>query len=159
MSELLNSLGDVKGKRISMDSVAGEYKDLAIELFKREARIVVADRDKANVQALNRILFEMSGSADRYRTVPFSNIMFEPADLFLSIDKQSDSDKDPANVAFSRKISINEPATKPSAQTTTQAAPTAQASAPAQAAPAQPAAQKQAPAPAKPAGQPAPAAK
>ena len=99
---LLTMMGDVKGKRIAMDSVAGDFKLLAIELFKSGANIVVSDREKLRVQELNRVLFEMVDSANRYRAVPFGNIMFEPVDIFLALDPTESTV--PQNAAFKRKI-------------------------------------------------------
>ena len=107
LRNLLTNLGEVRGKRIAIDSVSGEFFHFAIELFKRGAQIVVSDRDKTKIQSLNRVLFEMSESANRYRTVPFCNIMFEPVDIFIALDPTESPV--PTNAAFKRKVSFNDP--------------------------------------------------
>lgn len=99
--DILKRLGAVRNKRIAMDCVTGDFGRLAIALFKLGANIVVADRDKTQVQALNRILFEMSDSANRYRTVPIGNIMFEPVDIFIAIEPDS---KVPPHAAFKSRL-------------------------------------------------------
>ena len=106
VQKVLKLLGEVDGKRIAIDTVNGPAFELAIELFKRGAHIVVADRDKARIQGLNRILFEMSGSVTRYRTVPFGNIMFEPVEILLALDR--DQPETPPHAAFQRKITLDD---------------------------------------------------
>lgn len=106
VQKVFKLLGEVTGKRIALDTVGGSAFELAIELFKRGAHIVVADRDKSRIQALNRILFEMSGSVNRYRTVPFGNIMFEPVEILLALDKEQP--ETPSHAAFQRKITLDD---------------------------------------------------
>ena len=73
--------------RIAFNSVTSEAaKKVIVELFSLDATIVVSDRNRDSITGLNRILFERSGSAFRYRSVPFDQIHKEPVEVFVQLE-------------------------------------------------------------------------
>ena len=49
-------IGRIDGRKIGINNVSGALKEIAVELFKQGAILVVADRSKEAVLELNKII-------------------------------------------------------------------------------------------------------
>lgn len=117
ISAFIDSLGNTNGKRISINHLDETGTTLALTLFKNGASVVVADRDNLQVNKLNRLLYELSGSAYRYRAVAFGSIQHEPVDIFIDLVNLEEEIKKEYNDGYKHRksfqLKIEEQVTKP----------------------------------------------
>lgn len=86
LTEKINEMfPDLTKVKIAFNQVDERIAPIAVDLFDKGASIVVADPDPANVNALNKILFERSGSMFRYKAVSFNAVHLEKVDLFIKL--------------------------------------------------------------------------
>lgn len=86
LTDKINELfPDLTKAKIAFNRADGKVADIIISLFDKGASIVVADQNPANVNALNKVLYERSGSMYRYKAVSFSAVHLEKVDLFIKL--------------------------------------------------------------------------
>ena len=85
--------GDLRVMVVGIDTP--ETRQLAVGLFELGVAIVVADPDKNNVYALDKVLDERSGSMTHYRTVPFDERLIEPVEVYINLKEGESIDEQP----------------------------------------------------------------
>lgn len=106
IGNFIASLGNTNGKRVSINHLDEVGTAIAMTLFMNGASVVVADRDNLQVNKLNRLLYEMSGSAYRYRAVAFGSIRLEPVDIFIDLVNPEEEQEKDLNDGFKQRRSF-----------------------------------------------------
>jgi glutamate dehydrogenase/leucine dehydrogenase len=90
MSAVMTQLAELypaglHGVRVAIDNCSDAARALAVKLFEAGATVVAASEHPNDLGLLNRILFERSGSINRYRPVSYSTIGREKVDVMISL--------------------------------------------------------------------------
>jgi hypothetical protein len=75
---------NVGATKVAIDDVKPPFNNLAIRLFLDGYSIIASSPNENDLNTLNRIIHNMSGSMFRYRYAPFSNIYKEPATVLVA---------------------------------------------------------------------------
>jgi len=74
---------NVSNTTVAIDSSRAPFNELIKRLFLDGYKIIASSRVEADIDQLNRILYNMSGSKFRYRYAPFNNIYKEPTTVLV----------------------------------------------------------------------------
>ncbi len=77
----------LNGVRISINKVEGHVEQI-IELYDAGATVIVSDPNKDAITALNRVLYQRSGSIARYKVSSPYAIQLEKSNVFLNCTEE-----------------------------------------------------------------------
>ena len=77
--------------RVALDNVSdAKVVEEIVKVFDAGAVVIVSDKDVNAITRLNKVLYERSGSAFRYRSVPICDIYRQPAEVLFVLQKEKE---------------------------------------------------------------------